>query len=423
MAVEWKKVLTTADVITSDAGGTGVSDWTNDLNEVLISPSAAGGAFQSVALTDGKILAGVTGSTPVAATFAADSDIQYPGTATAGTAMKLDILDGAVIEAKIANNAVDWSTKTKHTNAAAGYSTVPYWAHDGEPGIVPGNLQGDGTTATADSNVLMLKTIGGQLTPSWEAGTSLTASVGFTDMDAVNTAANPYAVAMAATSSSLGTDEGSSPLTWDPHTHTLVAENVTGTASQADKIKVNEESDNTAANLPLLFGDSATINGSQSTVYARTTLTFNPAGANNAGVLTVPNLKVTGTTTTVNTTDLNIADAVIRLGTGDSNSAAAETDAVGAALAADPGTSTQVIDANLPKLVYTGAGDTTSPSGWKVSKGVATLNSAAPQYGVGVVHVQNTTVAADTGLDIGVGAFQYSDVVGANGGLWIQTSV
>ena len=422
MAVEWKKVLTTADVITSNAGGTGVSDWTSDLNEVLISPSADGGAFQSVALTDGKILAGVSGSTPVAVTFDATSDIQYPGTATAGTAMKLDILNGAVVEAKIGANAVDWGTKTKHTSAAAGYSTVPYWAHDGVPGILPGNVQGDGATATADSNVLMLKTIGGQLTPSWEAGTSLTASVGFTDMDAVNTN-NPFAVAMAATSSSLGTDTGSSPLTWDPNTHTLVAEKVTGTASKADKIKVNVEDANTAANLPLLFGDSATIDGSQSTVYARTTLTFNPGAESGAGVLTVPNLKVTGTTTTVNTTDLNIADAVIRLGTGDSALAAAETNAVGAALAADPGTVTQVIDANLPKLVYTGVADTTSPSGWKVSKGVSALDSAAPQYGVGVVHVQSTSTAADTALDIGVGAFQYSDVSGATGGLWIQTSV
>lgn len=135
------------------------------------------------------------------------------------------------------------------------------------------------------------------------------------------------------------------------------------------------------------------------------------------GTLKVPNLTVTGTTTTLNTTNLEVKDKTIKI--ADENDTAAN--AVGSGIIVDINNASLT---NLPSILYAGAG--ISASGWSISRANhATAGAAAITTGIGTMEVSsaitdsNYTDGNGGAIDFGVGAFCYSS--NASGGLYIQT--
>ena len=96
-----------------------------------------------------------------------------------------------------------------------------------------------------------------------------------------------------------------------------VMTNVTGTASglTSGKVTVTDSTANT--NFPVIFHDE-----SNALLDDTSALTYNP----NSGTLVVPNLNVSGTTTTVDTTNLVVSDKLIELSNGATGTPAAEAD-------------------------------------------------------------------------------------------------
>jgi hypothetical protein len=158
-----------------------------------------------------------------------------------------------------------------------------------------------------------------------------------------------------------------------------------------------------------------------STLYADATdLIFIPEDATSGivgGTLKVPNLTVTGTTTTLSTTNLEVTDKTIKL--ADANDTAAN--AIGSGIIVDIANASA---SNLPSILY--AGQDNSASGWQVSRANhATAGSAAITTGLGTMEVvsditdSNYSTGNSGAIDFGVGAFCYSS--NGDGGLYIQT--
>lgn len=116
----------------------------------------------------------------------------------------------------------------------------------------------------------------------------------------------------------------------------------------------------------------------------------------NAGTdtLTVTNLTVAGTTTTVNSSDLVVADKTIVIADGSADAATAS----GAGITVDVGSTA----ANMPELLWTDGGTLT---GWSVSDYNASGNTDFP------VAIMSTGSGAPSGTGAGVGSF-YTDTGG-----------
>jgi len=181
---------------------------------------------------------------------------------------------------------------------------------------------------------------------------------------------------------------------------------------------VDVTSETTSANDHYLTFVSGTTAGS--TLYADATdLIFIPEDATSnivGGTLKVPNLTVTGTTTTLNTTNLEVKDKTIKI--AEENDTAAN--AIGSGIIVDIN---NAADANLPSILY--AGHDNSASGWQVSRANhATAGTAKVTTGLGTMEISTSVTdsnyASSSGLDFGIGAFCYSS--NADGGLYIQVS-
>ena len=157
-----------------------------------------------------------------------------------------------------------------------------------------------------------------------------------------------------------------------------------------------------------------------STLYADATdLIFipeDPTSGIDGGTLKVPNLTVTGTTTTLNTTNLEVKDKTIKI--AEENDTAAN--AVGSGIIVDIN---NAADANLPSILY--AGQDASASGWQVSRANSnTAGVAKVTTGIGTMEISSSMTDANYSngnsgaLSFGVGAFCYSS---NGGGLYIQT--
>jgi len=158
--------------------------------------------------------------------------------------------------------------------------------------------------------------------------------------------------------------ETATALTYNPGTSTLVCTNITGTASNAtaavsattattaNKVKIND-ADTTDDTFYFLFSDSH--GGTSQDVYADNSFTWNP----NSETLSVTNLKVAGTSTTVNTTDLAIKDKTIIIAEG----SAAVGDADGSGIMIDAG-DTSTNPSHMPELKWNNGGKL---AGWTIS--------------------------------------------------------
>lgn len=164
-----------------------------------------------------------------------------------------------------------------------------------------------------------------------------------------------------------------------------------------------------------------TATGAGAALHADATdLVFIPEDATagiEGGTLKVPNLTVTGTTTSLNTVNLEVKDKTIKV--ADENDTSAN--AIGSGIIVDIN---NAASANLPSILY--AGQDNSASGWSISRANhATAGAVAITTGIGTMQVVSdiTDSNYETGnsgaIDFGVGAFCYSS--NAAGGLYIQT--
>lgn len=424
MAVAWKKIYTSDDIVPISDGGTGAETITQG---AVVSNGAE---LSGVPLAAGQLLVGAgTNTNPAGSTFDSTSDVMASGTPSA---FLLNIQPGVVEHGMMAHDSIDWVDNMKATATDATKGTVGYFdAANGDPQIVSSALDSAGV-ATAAGHVLMLKSVGGNIDPYWESGTSLTASVSFTDVE--NETNNPqYAVALRHSSNALGFDQGGGgisdhPLEWNPTTHTLTALELAGNAATATKVLVTPN--NATGAKPVLFGDADNANAN---VHSRTGFTYNSS----TDELVVPNLRVSGETTTLNVTNLDVQDSIVRINQAQNpngtleDSSAVNTGIVAAVTGAYPAqgdaNNNSTADSVLPKITYSGIADVTSPSGWKVAKSKnASLSANVSEYGISVMTVNATQTGNDVALsgsqndslNIGVGALQFS-----NGGLYIQTAV
>lgn len=173
-------------------------------------------------------------------------------------------------------------------------------------------------------------------------------------------------------------------------------------------------------------------------------ITYNPKEQS----LKVPNLIVTGTQTTINTTNLQVEDQTIRLGIGSSETdVISSSDASGGGIVInigaagfdagdEDGVTAQNVEGDLPRVIWdNGAGTQVSSNsvlGWKAAyKGAGgdTALGSSTAYGIGVMHVTDQTAATALGADldnatfsIGVGAMALVDYDGEPG-LYIQTAI
>jgi len=424
MAVAWKKIYTSDDIVPIADGGTS----TNTIAQGAVVSS--GSALSGVPLAAGQLLVGVADGTPTAAAPAATGDISSSGS---GAAFQLDIRDNVIQNSMLMVDSVNWLTNMVATTTTATKATIPFWSNDGTPGIVNGEYHSDGETQTAAGDVLTWQTNG----PTWEsAGAASSVTIG-----AENDTNASYGIVFRTGATSLGYDNGADydgpntvagdlDFSYRPNTHTLVVQEVDGNAATATKVYVSDSDSTISDPVPVVFAESYT-DGNKN-VHHDAGFTYNPS----TSTLEVKNLRVSENTTSVNTTNLDIKDSIIRLNQNESPSGAAFTDstAIGSGICisvdgAFPVDSdvTPTADAVLPKIEYSGISDVTSPSGWKVAKSAdSTLSANVSAYGVSVMTVSATQIGDDVALsgsqndslNIGVGALQFS-----NGGLYIQTAV
>ena len=200
--------------------------------------------------------------------------------------------------------------------------------------------------------------------------------------------------------------------------------NITGTAGAAAKVYGTNETGQDV-NFPMVFasnGDSGAFGGD---AYASCMIDkgflYNPSKQ----MLTVENLKVTGTNTIVSTTNLHVDDKTIRVSS--STGAISTSDATDSGLvvnigtnstAADGGITEQNADTELPRLIW--ANDSTTTKGWIVAnKGTGGDTNLATSAGHGIAvlnhnsaDIDQNTLNSGTTYDHGIGAFFLVDTSG-----------
>ena len=207
--------------------------------------------------------------------------------------------------------------------------------------------------------------------------------------------------------------------------------NITGTAGAAAKVYGTNETGQDVE-FPMVFasnGDSGAFGGNG---YASSMIdkafTFNPADQ----MLTVPNLKVTGTNTIVNTANLHVDDKTIRVASSTGQTTTSDATDSGLVVnigtnsgAADGGITEQNADTDLPRLIW--ANDPTSTKGWIIAnKGTGSDTNLAASAGHGIAVLTHDTAVVsqatlNSSFDHGIGAFFLSDSDG-NPELYIQVA-
>lgn len=200
--------------------------------------------------------------------------------------------------------------------------------------------------------------------------------------------------------------ETATALTYNPHSDTLTASvfsgnatsatsaDTAGTATTANNVKITG-ADSLDDTLYFLFSDNSS--GTSETVYADNSFSWNPQDE----TLTVTNLKVSGTSTTVNTTDLIVQDKMVVV----ANGSAAVGDADGAGITVDVGST----EANMPELKWN---NNSKLTGWTVSTYDASGNTDYP------VAIMTDGDGAPSGTAAGSGSF-YVDTNAGNLDLYV----
>lgn len=417
---QWKKIFTSEEVIPVANGGTGQTSLTQG---VLIANGDNPQTIEGVELGSAQLLIGQgAASNPAAQTVSGDIAISNTGVVT--------IQPTSVETGMIVNDAV---TLAKMAGATKG--DLITFNSDGNPVYIGAGSDGQILKANASaSNGYGIE---------WAASTAAT-TVNISDGDAETaTHAVPFVSGIGDATVYADTDE----FTFDA-SQTFTHETTSNLDAGPGTYLANQTSGGGTAALYVkngIKGDLAGIaSGAREVVVDDATGTSHimmvPSSHTTDGfveprraaalqwdqsstTLTIGgNLTVNGTTTTVNTTEVTFADAVLKIGEGATDSNALQsTNPIGVGMVVDNAAQP---DKNLARFVYEGYQDPGSVLGWHIAQEVNNAaDGTATSRGVGVMHVQAAEMSDSGGaaaLDIGVGAFAYS--TNGDGSLWIQTA-
>ena len=491
MATAWKKVALSSD-IPEGVGGTKTSGPGDAQHDVLIQGS--GGNIESVSLGNNKVLVGVTSSAPVAKSFGM-GDVQV-GTGDASN-IELNIQSGAVDTLELAGGAVTLA-KLAEADFVSGDPAggIVYWAaaentvDTGQDDDEGNDILTNGATHQkpqllapgADGQVLTIETDDqGNANPVWAAASAAADTIAIaasTATGAINLLMGETADGNGITGDKIYVDNNQ--LTYDrsaggnfSHGTNSSANdgsaglysakgfkgNLSGVASGANKIKTTVASNSATYYLPMVQSSGAqSLEDLQTGTHVKYVRGTNAATSTltvDGSLTIVGDLDIQGTSTVTNieSTQVDIADARIRLSYSDALDQFSEDlqtaqaggigiivhNGQGVETVVDGGDNTfaqQNDESKLARLVYLGHKrsssytDSKSVLGWALAQ--ETNNGAATEeadtalgdatlYGVGVMHVDEsytmTAAGGSSALDIGIGAFSY----GNDGELWIQT--
>tara|TARA_B110000858_G_scaffold111172_1_gene127238 strand:- start:1929 stop:3224 length:1296 start_codon:yes stop_codon:yes gene_type:complete len=427
----WKKVYTSGDTVPVTDGGTGLTTLTN--NGIIVGNATSAPQFVNLSLH--QLLVGGASGVPVAKTALASGAAGNEGdilvTHQAG-GLHLNIQANKVTGTMVAADTLDWATHESSGTA----KTMPYYDASGNAGVIAAPPQ--------TSGIKTLQSASGAA-PAWAAQvTSLSnlTATGVNDNVSYPIGFLSQATITSDTSSGHYYDNNST-FAYNPSVNLLsvpkittsgvitatggVFGDLTGTAS---KVSQTAQTGNPAAAKLLLAGSS-------NTVVTNTGLTFD-ASSGSSGVLTVPNLVVSGTTTTVNSTTVTISDKTLQLGyDADQNTHVTDASVVGSGIVlgvsgalTGAGNTAAATNAKSPRLAYLGRTSTVSPSKWGLAKSeITNLDDSGTLlsnhvHGIAVMDVSssletpasNASGFSDGDIIGGVGSFFFG-----TGGLYIRT--
>lgn len=439
MAVAWKKVLTDGTTITVPNGGTGSTNLAG--GAVLI--GNGGSPITALSQEANELVIGQIGALdPLSLGPDDNSDVKIAvgaGSTHYFATIQPDAVEGSMVK----DNDLDWvtheGTGTAYTvphydtNGDAAVSTAPsssgdvltyngsavVWAAAGAASTLTinditndNNVTGYLGFSTATSGPTQFNIDQGfkvNLDPNSDNGVStLSINGGIADV----TDAEGFFVQAAASAADFGNSY-------------VKAVRFAGTADRArGAFLTGGAQNNTTYEIPLIDVDPHTEGFATGRRFYNNQLL--KAEIDNSGkpTLVVSNLSVTGTTTSINTTTLDVEDHSVRISvpnTGEEtlndNSTVSQGE-VGIIV----GYNTNA-DENMPRVVYKGYQDSVSVLGWRVAQGADNnAGSTATAYGVGIMHVDAaalSTTGGASGLSIGVGAMAIDNA----GDLWLQTAV
>ena len=491
MATAWKKVALSSDIPVG-VGGTATSGPGSAQHDVLI--QGLNGEIESQALAENQVLIGTNGGAPTVKAFGM-GDVQL-GTGDASN-IELNIESGAVDTLQLAGGAVTLA-KLADSDFVGGEVAggIVYWSaavdteDTGEVDTNGDAILANGATHQKpqllepgeDGQVLTIETDEhGNANPVWAAASAAADTIAITASTAtgaINLLMGEQSDNNNVTADKIYVDNNN--LTYDRHTtgnfsHGTNASadngsaglysakgfkgNLSGVASGANKIKTTAATDSNTYYLPMVQSNSAQsledLQTGTHVKYVRGTNAATSTMTIDGSLNIVGDLEIQGSSTVTNieSTQVDIADARIRLSYSDSLSQFSEdlqtAQAGGIGIVVHNGQGVETVvengdntfaqqndESKLARLVYLGHKrsatytDSKSVLGWALAQ--ETNNGAANEeadtalgdatlYGVGVMHVDESytmsTAGGNSALDIGIGAFVY----GNSGELWIQT--
>jgi len=432
----WKEValvedLTTASVQSDEAAA----------GQVAIGSSTAGEISWTPVPTKSLIVGNGSSGAAVVTTDATNGDVQIASSSS--TKVVFDIIDGKVTTD---HHAASSSTSTGVTPAKMSYGAaggILAYHHDTIGSSVSGTAYGPEVLA-AGSNGQVLSTIvtaGGKTYLDWVSGSSastVTVTAGGSQGSAL-----PIIFAEGTGSEQdLYSDVSSTPFTYEADINTLRVANIittgsvtapggfAGLASSASTVATAVTTDTTCS-VALLNATTG-----QQAISSDAGITYNAT----SNTLTVENLTVSGTNTVLNTTSLVVEDKIIAVASNAANPGAASNAGlvVNIANIAIDEVAGADHDDYLPRLVWTNNATTPVSSaantsistadttlGWSISN-MGTLdtglpNAASVAFNVAPTLINQSTLPATAGADIGIGAMYLMDTTGGSR-LFIQTT-
>ena len=388
MASTWKEVALSGDLTTlakqsaePTVGQIGIGAAGEDSAGQLV--------FSSVPA--GKILVGDSSNNAQIVAVSGDMSMSDAG--------ELTIVDNKVDASALADNAV--GTEQLATQAAG---DMLYYGVSGNPAILAGNTGAANEVLTWGSNG-----------PSWTtAGTASDVSVALADdtstYNLVFTTTSAAGAADLIVDPAINPDDG---LTFDSNLNKLTTRifegALSGNASSATKVKISAS--DTSSNHYITFGASL-ADASEQSLYSDDEFYYNP----NTNTLGVRNLTVSGTTTTISSTDLIVSDKTILLASGSTNASISPN----AGIVIDCGAGDSE-DTWQPRVTWKG-NTSASTLGWHIAGTGALTNdiptAASTSYNIAPMLIDNYAAPVDGTTNVGVGAMYLT----TGNKLFIQTS-
>lgn len=449
MSVAWKKVVTTSDTIPVSQGGTGLTSLTD--GAVLVGNGSSNVA--AIAMADDTILIGAGGSSnPVARAANATSDVKISDDGTTyGATIQPGVVTGGS-GGMLAADTTHWATN-ESTQSGSKLRIPFYNGATGAADLVPAPSNNGYVLAYNSASTGTLEWVSNgsatTLTVADKTDTDNTVfKLGFTDQSSntsfmisddltfnTDTGSNNDTVLMSMKSGTVGGATGIAIAASDTEgSSTITADKFHGLADVAKKLNPTTVASSAQTyHIPVIDESDSTANSvSGRDVNSHNTFTY-VTDAAGVGTLNVSNLNVTGTTSTVNSTTLEIEDHSVRISVPD----VAGSESLNDTSAHQQGECGLIVgfnannDANLPRLVYKGRSDSKSVVGWRIANSGTDVNASTASDSFGVSVLVKTTgdlsasggtnqnAAADGPLTVGVGALALDN----SGDLWIQTGV